>query len=320
MGQVELGSAATTRSRLLPDLRAALAVVALACMSCPTAQAAAAPVERAYDIRGLEPAPDPNAQLMPRAPLTLGEALARVVAHVLAAGPQKDPLPPGDGQRFSVEHCDGRLLVAASAQQQEQVQKLLDSFDKGKRTQIHIGIRFLQVDDAELKAMRGRVQFGPLEPPAKDGGKSDKAPAYALLVEQETQRLLTIILKERKGTLHIARRMTMFNTRHAQVDDNRGYVPAITRDDEPEIGGDLCDLRPFALPDGSIVILMSIPWRRVGADRVPVVGTTEGIFTLSDGKSALLTDFLGLPGYAKEPNRSWIILFSAVIVPDIFEE
>lgn len=294
--------------------------------------ASALPVPRVYDVSDLF-ATRVQRGLEPRDTEASGAGLARFVQHVVTPRSVGDA-STGLGAPF-VAHTGGRLFALQTEEAQRQVTPLLDGLRKDRNLQVHILARLIEISGDCFEPLK--LTFRPAarreERAAGRRGRSREAAlAYAPLTEDQVRTLMQAILKQRRGTLIAAPRLTCFNRQRAnlQVLTNYSYVPRVTTDDEPEIGnipeGLIFDVQPFVHPDHRRITL--VVHSRLCMFHVTESGhkaveynSPTAVVTVADGGTALLAGpaLDAQLGEAKG-KRQLVILVSAEIVPDIFED
>ena len=229
--------------------------------------------------------------------------------------------PPG-WPPYIIRYRDGFLIATHTPAVHAEIEKLLTAYrrKKGWRyTQVHILARYVRVETSYLQSIRKGFKLQCLP----TGGASSAA-SYAVLGDVTLKQLLADMAKRRKGQMLYAPRLTCFNAQRASMRlvVNYGYVRAVTSDTEPKPPGippgASFEVHPFVHPDRNAITIVfdsTSPWL---TDDLYARGVL-GCATVPDGGALLIEGFEREPRATKPPTRL-VVLLTAQVVPDIFED
>ncbi|NQT87029.1 hypothetical protein HQ560_09710, partial [bacterium] len=221
-----------------------------------------APVEDSVPVAGngpLEPFAAPADYNDPgdQSNETIGKGWADFIRLTIQPGTWRQEGAPRvkqeEAPQFSIQYRNGRIVVVHTPEVHEQIEELLNNFRKARNLQVHIVARFIElnkgyIDELSVSAvfqsslaptnngktrkhfMDGDVTQDPnVGDPARFGGFGSSGGldmVYTWAGDDVLQVLLHAVLKERKGSVLQALRLTCFNTQRAnvQVLTNHNYV------------------------------------------------------------------------------------------------
>ncbi|MBM4043242.1 MAG: hypothetical protein FJ290_32540 [Planctomycetes bacterium] len=269
---------------------------------------------RVFDIADLLKPPHPR-EPVAKPDERAGQGWCRYLRHAVAPETwEKQPMgalepkrPPG----AKLDCRNGQLTATNAPPVLDDIEKLLDSHRKTRALQVHVSARHLAIDRSALDTL----QVLPREDEAASGG----ALRAARVTEKQIASILDLVLRHGKGRLLVCPRLTCYNTQRATSAPvvHRSYIRRLDEKGEPEEPEGLAvEVQPFVSADRRfITLVLDVPAQRLRGLDAPRL---DAVLTIPDGASVLLDP--SLPARADKGDRKLIVLLTAQVVLDIFEE